>query len=220
MRRRQNWFNHFVNLMAVVLGVYLAFYINERAQENAEQREVVLLMHSLLNDLSGDERIYEEFEIPSNVEQQEMLNTLLEALINEDMDLLPELLSAALVVENFAPTTTTYTSMKSAGKLGLIHDLELQKKLSEYYEGLAIESIKKGDFQVEFFTGEILPWMTDNVDLMSMQVLNFDALIVLRNKLIIYQSLIDQKVSNYKDLAENSKLLKEHITGFIDQTEH
>jgi hypothetical protein len=120
-------------------------------------------------------------------------------------------------VENFGPTTSTYGSMKSSGKLGLIEDLTLRKKLTGYYEGVVLEGIKKGEFQVDFFTEELLTWVIQNVDLSEMRILNKDELIILRNKLIIYESLIDQKVEAYEMIVEDSKQLKVSIESVISR---
>lgn len=66
--------------------------------------------------------------------------------------------------------------MKSANTLRLIDDLSLQKQLSDYYEGVAVESSKKAEFQVEYFSRELLPWLTDNVDLMTMALIDTNSL--------------------------------------------
>ena len=50
---------------------------------------------------------------------------------------------------------------------------------------------------------------------MEMAILNKDEVIVLRNKLIIYESLIAQKVKSYEMLVGNSKKLKLHIESIL-----
>ncbi|WP_194972473.1 hypothetical protein [Aquiflexum lacus] len=214
-RKFNNWTNHFFNFLAVILGVYLAFYINERAKLNQDRKESRLLMNSLINDLSDDIKTYEEYQIPKNIQYQENLERLLNLLLSDNLDSLDSQLSSILGVENYAPTTSTYSSMKSSGKLSLFDDLALQKKLSDYYEGQVPESVRKGEFQVEYFTNELLTWLTNNVDLMDMEILKKDELVVLKNKLIIYSSLIDQKVKSYEVIVLDSKKLKLHIESIL-----
>jgi len=215
MKRKQNWLNHLFNFLAVILGVYLAFYINERAQINQDQNESIMLMNSLLADLSKDIKAYEEYQIPVNKQYQQNVERLLSSLMTNDMDEIGEKISDVLGVENFTPSTSTYSSIKASGKLGLINDLELQKMLTDFYEGLAVESIRKGEYQVDFFTGELMTWLTTNVDLTDMQLIHSDELIVFKNKLIIYGSLINQKVESYEMIVEDSKKLQLQIESLL-----
>lgn len=216
MKRKYNWLNHLFNFLAVILGVYLAFYINEKAKTNQDRNESFELMNSLVNDLSEDIRRYEEYQIPVNIQHQEKVGNLLNLLLTDSLDVIGDQLLTIFQVENFAPTTSTYSSMKSSGKLRLIEDLALQKNLTDYYDGLAIESERKGEYQVEFFTNELVSWLTNNVDLIEMEILNTDELVVLRNKLIIYESLIDQKVKTYEMIVEDSKKLKLRIESILE----
>lgn len=213
---KYNWLNHVFNFLAVILGVYLAFYMNERAQINQDRNESLILMNSLVDDLSEDIRVYEEFQIPVNIQHQQNVENLLVMLSSDDSEGILDQLPTIMQVENFAPTSATYSSMKSSGKLRLIEDLALQKKLTSYYDGLALESEAKGEYQVDFFTNELLAWLTNNVDLLEMEVLNKNELIVLRNKLFIYTSLIDQKVRSYEMIVEDSKELKLQIESILE----
>ncbi|MDT0538605.1 hypothetical protein [Croceitalea sp. P059] len=208
MRKRKEWVNHILNFIAVILGVYLAFFLNEKSTINKEIKEGQQLMNSLITDLSEDITTYEEYHIPINIKQQENLRKLIELLSKDKLSNIEKELFTVFQVDNFTPTKTTYSSMKSSGKLKLIDDLSLRKKIDDYYEGIVLESVKKGDFQVEYFTNELLKWLTGNVDLMEMTLLRKDDLIGLRNKIIVYESLVKQKVNAYQLVVEESKKLK------------
>lgn len=216
MKRKYNWLNHLFNFLAVILGVYLAFYINESAKINQEKKESFILMQSLVSDLSEDIKRYEEYQIPENIQHQQNVEQLLESLLVDSLEGIDGQLSAILGVENYEPTASTYSSMKSSGKLSLIEDLTLQKMLTDYYDGLVFESTRKGQYQVDYFTDELLAWLTKNVDFYDMQLLNKNELVVLRNQLMIYASLIDQKVNSYEMIVEDSKKLKRHIESILE----
>ncbi len=211
MKIKQSWYNHILNFLAVIIGVYLGFYINQKAIENQERKESIALMKSMLTDLSEDIEVYEEYQIPENRKQQENIGKLVEMLVKDSLEGFGVQLSLVFQVENFKPTTSTYSSMKSSDKLRLINNLDLQKNISDYYEGTAEESLRKGEFQVDYFTNELLTWLTRNVDLTTMELLTKNELIQLRNKLIIYESLVEQKVGAYEMNVESSKELKNRI---------
>lgn len=215
MKRKHNWLNHLFNFLAVILGVYLAFVFNENAKNNQDYNESRTLMTSLVNDLSEDIRDYEKYQIPVNIQHQQNVESLLNLLMADSLEGISDQMFAILSVENFAPTTSTYNSMKASGKLSLIDDLALQKSLSDYYEGLAVENIRKGEYQVDFFTSEVMSWLTNNVDLTDMEFIHTDELIVFVNKLIIYGSLINQKVESYQMSVESSKELKLQIESML-----
>lgn len=88
--------------------------------------------------------------------------------------------------------------------------------LTDYYDGLVFESTRKGQYQVDYFTNELLAWLTKNVDFYDMQLLNKNGLVVLRNQLMIYASLIDQKVNSYQMIVEDSKKLKRHMELILE----
>jgi hypothetical protein len=215
MKNKYNWANHLFNFLAVIIGVYLAFYMNERARQNHDRREGRILMQSLINDLSEDIKRYQTFQIPANFQYQEEIESLINLLIADSLEGFSGQLPKILGVENFAPTTSTYASMKASGKIGLIEDLTIRKKLTEYYEGIVVESTMKGEYQVDFFTRELMAWIIKNVDLVEMRLLKTDDLIVLRNNLIMYQSIVDQKVRSYEMIVEDSSELIKEIESLL-----
>lgn len=216
MKRKYNWLNHILNFLAVILGVYLAFYINERANIKQDRKESIILMNSLVADLSEDIKTYEKYQIPLNIQHLENVDRLSSQLLSDNIEGIKNQIPTIFQVENFTPTTSTYSSMKSSGKLRLIEDLALQKMLVNYYDGLVIESIRKGEYQVDYFTSEIISWLTYNVDLVEMEILNKNELIILKNKLYIYGSLIDQKVKSYEMIVEDSNKLKLRIESILE----
>jgi hypothetical protein len=216
MKKNYSWLNHVFNFLAVILGVYLAFFMNERAKMNQDLEESMTLMRSLVNDLSEDIRIYENHQIPVNKAHHQDVERLIGVLMAGDTGDISALLPEIMRVENFAPTTSTYSSMKASGKISLINDLSIQKKLSEYYDSIVIESIRKGEYQVDYFTDELVSWLINNVDLAEMRLLSTDELIILRNKLIIYQSLIYQKIDSYEQVVSDSRELKQAIEAVMN----
>ncbi len=211
MKKKYNWVNHLLNFIAVILGVYLAFYVDARGKAREDRKEGQLLMQSMLNDLEADIKSYENYQIPFNISYQENLDSLLSFLSTDDVEAIEHQLPSILQVENFAPNSSIYHSIKSSGKIKLIDDIQLQKSLSDFYDGTVQECVSKNEIQAEFFMEEVMHWLQLNSDLMNMKLLKDRELLVLRNTLMIYQSLVDQKVRNYQLVVEESKALKEQI---------
>ena len=217
MAKKIDWTNQFFNFLGVILGVLLAFFINERANSNKDRKESLIIMESLLGDLQEDIQAYENFLIPQNKLILQNLENLLELINDGDYENIDEPFSMALQVENYGPTSATYTSTKSTGKLALFEDIELQKQLSNYYESIAEESVKKGEYQVQYFTSELLAWLSNNMDLISNQLYRPSDSGILLNKLLVYSSLIDQKIVSYEISLEKAKILKEELEKVLEE---
>ncbi len=215
MKKEINYTNHLFNFIAVILGVYLAFYMNDSSKKYQDKKESILLMQSLATELREDIETYKNYQIPENKSHQQSLNKLITALTEKNNDKVNEYLSAIFKVENYTPTTSTYSSIKASGKFRLIESFELRKRISDFYEGQAIEGTKKGEFQIEYFKTELIPWVTTHMNLSEMTFLNNTENIILKNKLIIYESLLAQKVESYKTIVKESEELKTKIDSIL-----
>ncbi len=215
MKTSYHWTNHVFNFLGVILGVYLGFYMNETGRVSQENRERRILMSALVADLASDIKTFEDYQIPVNIQHKQDLDSLLNALLSDSIAEVNRQLPVVFQLDNFAATTTTYSSMKASGKLALIEDLELQQNLTWYYEGIAQEGINKGQFQLDIFTDELLGWLAEHADLVKMEIRNKDDLVILQNKVLIYSSAIDQKLGHYEMQLENSKQLKAQIDSLL-----
>ena len=215
MKKRYSWLNHILNFIAVILGVYLAFYVDARGKAAEDRKEARLLMRSMVNDLEADIKSYEDYHIPFNRNYQEDVDSLLLFVSTNKVEAAESKLPAILQVENYAPNNSIYNSMKSSGKLKLIDDAQLQKTLSDFYDGRVQETISKNEIQADYFLDELVTWLRFNTDLMNMRLLPNRELIVLQNTLIIYQSLVGQKLRDYQLVVEESEALKEQIEAYL-----
>jgi hypothetical protein len=211
MNGKYHWLNHILNFIAVILGVYLAFYLNERAEIRLENKESEVLLNSVLNDLAADIRVYNEYQLPMNKNQLQDTEVLINMLWKDSLDGVADLIGKVLQIENYVPPAATYNSMKSSGKLSLIKDLKLQKMLTGFYDGSVRESMSKSEYQVDFFTDHLVTWLIEDYDMIEDKFLNEDGFTVLRNKLMFYQMIIDQKVGSYELIVEEANELIEHI---------
>ena len=210
-----HYWGHVFNFLGVILGVYLAFLINDRATIAKENKESKILMAAMFNELENDVEVYENYQIPVNQQHLKNVENLIEK-ISEGETELGEELSGILEVDNFKPGSTTYNSLKSSGKLSLIKNLNIQRELTNYHEIIALEAAAKGEFQVDYFTQEILAWLTNNVDFLTDELWNPGDLKRFRNKLLIYSSLIQQKIGAYEEVVNRGKDLKIQLQEEVD----
>ena len=208
-----DWKNQLLNFIGVILGVLLAFYISSYAEQRKEEKALEEMVASLIKDIEEDHRIYTQDQIPANEEQVETINQLLESMMNPELDTLQ--LSVNFDVNNYSPVSSTYLSMKSSGGLNLIHDIEVRRALSNYYDLLAEESVSKGELQANYLLNEIIPWLIEHTEMLDFNSEELMGDKVFANKLIIYNGLIGQKIEHYHHIVETSTRLKAQLELLI-----
>ena len=206
-----DWQNHLFNFLAVILGVYLAFFINEKALKHQEKKEAQQYIHMLISDLESDLDAFTKHQIPYNQAILKQLDTVIIALNNNDLKTFENQLGNILEVENYAPTDVTYSMMKTTGKLNLLNDIELKKNIADFYEVVGYECQAKNELQVTYFTNIILDWLTQNTQFQTMTLTNTNNLNTFANQLLIYQSFIAQKVNQYQLVVDDGTALKEKL---------
>ncbi len=212
-----NWSDHFLNFLAVILGVLLAFQVESLAGEKKEKKEVEEILQSFIQDIEGDMEAFNDFQIPTNEKQSEAIGGLLAIILSDQVDSAEEQLSLAFNVQNYSPVSSTYLSATSSGKIGLIKDFEIKKAISNYYGVMANESVKRGELQLDFFMKEIIPWMIESTNIMDLEFEDVADDIKFANRLAIYKSLIDNKTEHYKSISEDAEDLKKSLMDLLDQ---
>ena len=211
-----NLLNHSLNFVAVILGVFLAFYVdscNERIKEEVELKEII---ESLLDDLESDHETYRDYQIPKNEKQSKELEELIADVLGLSGNNQGQL-SVNFEVENYSPVSSTYLSINSSGKINLFDDLKIKKELSNYYDILSQESMEKGEIQVEFFLNEILPWMIENTNLMDVSSEELRGEKKLANRIILYRTLIQNKTAQYRVIDKASLELQKMLMEYLEK---
>ncbi len=210
-----NWSDHILNFLAVILGVLLAFQAESLAEQNKEKQELEEILQSFIQDIESDQETFNDFQIPNNEKQSAAIADLLTVILDNQADSLEDQLSLAFNVQNYSPITSTYLSVISSGKFGLIKDFKLKKAISNYYDVLAQESIKSGEAQLDFFFKEIIPWMIKNTNMLDLEFEDIAKDVEFANRLTIYRSLIHNKTQQYKRISKDSKELKKALMDLL-----
>ena len=212
MKRKIDWFNHLINFIAMIAGVYLALYMSERTTKNKEKEEGLLIMNSLLIDLKDDVEYFEEEEIPQTREQLQNLEAFIQLLLSDSTDLIKDQLSSTIFeAQHSDPSSAIYRSLEASGKLSLMGDIYLQKDLIMFYEGIANQCAFEGSMQLDFLQKELIPWAMNNVNIATGELLDEGEFESITNKLLIYQSIIEQKLETYQEVISSSKELISRI---------
>lgn len=131
-----NWLDHFANLLVVILGITIAFYLEGYKEEKANRNKEKEYIESLLVDLEADIEALDTLR-----ELNQMISKAVVALANASVGVEYEdgrkLRNDVLFIQYnppFVAQRTSYESMKSSGHIDGISDFELRKSIIELYE--------------------------------------------------------------------------------------
>lgn len=212
-RAKINWIDHGLNMIAVIIGVSLAFAISNYSETRGFKAEAELIVGSMYQELVEDIETYEDYQIPDNKEKVRSLEKALQFIATEgDFDSVAFYLeSGALNVNNYFPSNLTLNSIITSGKLDLINDFELRKTFMLFNTG-SLEARYRGELQVEFFSDRLIPWYIDNPAFFEEeQISNRTELIVL---LELYKAIVENKIRQYVYLLEEAKEMQKLMIDY------
>ncbi len=163
----QNWFAVFLDFFIVVAGILIAFQItnwNEGRQDRAEEFQVLIA----LKDNIAKTRSDLAFEISGTETGQASLKILTEysdgdhdELSTADID--KHILYGIYTLPAFEPSMVAYDELRNTGRLGLISNANLRKKLQAFSTGIeALDREEAGLSKMAYETSD--PFLLKHVD--------------------------------------------------------
>ena len=127
-----NWREQFINLIVVILGITIAFWLNSWAEGRKSKRLEEQCTKGLMKDLTDDIGEMKHLIIYSE-NQLKDLNNMLSFMMGktEASDSLTQQLFTIQFNLPFTPQEATYQSL--SGKIETISDFEIRNKIIEYY---------------------------------------------------------------------------------------
>lgn len=129
------WKNQLVNFVAVVVGVYAAFYLtNWKSNRDERDLEKSYLMSMSLDLKSDIEQLQQSTDTLRYY--RSMLATLTRDIYSGRIpgpDSLMTMINGLYLYVPFIPGNSTYQSMLESGNLDVIEDFELRKYITELY---------------------------------------------------------------------------------------
>lgn len=130
-----NWLDHIANLLVVILGISIAFYLEGYKEEANNRTQEKKYLQSLIEDLETD---IEALDTLAYVNKR-ISNALIKVSNASSgapypQDSLVGFMFGIQYNPPFSPQRTAYESMKSSGKLDLISNFELRNEVVELYE--------------------------------------------------------------------------------------
>lgn len=212
---RSGWADHSLNFVSVILGVSLAFFVNDCSNKQKTRREMDFILVSLLNEIREDIETYETYQVPDNQEKVDQLYKILAILSSQaNADSLSYYFETSLHVNSYSPQNLTFSSIISSGKLEYIDNYDLRSALL-LYQMNSKEVEMQGKIQYEFFMDQLVPWLIDHPEVVEKEslLLGNQGFITL---LSIYASLVEGKLEKYKSILKDAKAIENKLLKVVD----
>lgn len=139
--REQDWFAVVIELVVVVVGILIALQLDQWADARKERAQERVYLERLRDDLTAeqaDARAAASFA-RNRLEAVEVLQDLSDGKLDDATD--PRQAPWALETATWRsfPKTRAYVygELQSSGQMGLIHSVELRRKLADHYALIA-----------------------------------------------------------------------------------
>lgn len=209
-----NWLNYLLEFIIVFLGITIAFYINQRAEAQKVRSQEDTYLDMIVADLEKDsvDHNYIIQFYRNRLWPLEIANHLLENSNAENVDSII-LYSLSLVqTSNYHPDVKTYHSLVENGEILKIEDLELRRRMADYYAYFNMLE-DRHDEAKNAKKSELKQFLNQYYDFWSNQTVNQDAFLSLELKNILHdvRAYEIDRIKAYEKALRKSVDLKAHI---------
>ena len=219
--KKVNWLDHFANLLVVILGISIAFYMEGWREEAGNRKQEKKYLESLATDLQTDLEALDTL-LKVNEELSASLINLSMASVGRPYGSDSALMYQMLKIQYnppFTPQRTTYESLKASGKMDLIRDFELRNQIVDLYEQFYRGTSEYDAALNQHVRDFVKPYYMKNVRFTGPQsidpsFLNNDEF---RNIIFAYRYLFIAKDEFYKNVLSKTDSVKNEIVGYLGQ---
>jgi hypothetical protein len=200
----------FVDLIMLILGVYIAFQLNNWKIESDQQSLARFYMESMLNDLNKDIK-----EINENLVELKHDSASAAIYINEMSQLHPDSLGEALLdvlsLETFVYNNNTYQTLVSGNGLSAFSSRDLKTQITEYYN-LYVPILRFDNVYTNVIF-KINDYFVNDVDYAARKVINKNLIRKpsTKNYLLLGFSQLEDGIEAYEDALSKAESLKKSL---------
>ncbi len=219
--KRINWLDHIANLLVVVLGISIAFYLDQYSSEKRAQTQEKEYLEGLAADLDADIAALDTL-IKFNDLIIEATVSLIEGVKNNGYEDLTKLRNDVLIIQYnppFVAQRTIYESLKASGKMDLIKEFDLRNQLVELYEQYYRGTSQYDQALDDHVSNFIKPFFMENVRFNGKNGVEDDFFeeLLFQNMIYSYRYLYGAKNQAYKNVRDRVLEVRAAMQLRIDQ---
>lgn len=213
-----NWRNHFIELLVVVIGITIAFGMENWAERKRNKESEINYLTSLRDDITNDSTELEHI-LDSTIVLSQNVGFLFPYIFGNAP---VEKLKYRHVVSTYTPPyfnakDGTYHSLVNSGSLGIISNYQLRASITDLYNFYYDEIARADDFIHDLVGNQIYPYMLENIrfgnpEMNENQILDIKPLQnnKVKNMIGSYSNFLRERMGIYRKAQEQcSAVLKE-----------
>ncbi|XOV78047.1 MAG: DUF6090 family protein [Aestuariibacter sp.] len=215
MRSKQkiDWLNHGLEFVVVVVGILLAFQLNQWSEERKQGELIDQHIANLLEETRFNSMMLEG-AIKRHERNLELAESFLEKqLVSQDAEELNQMVISLLAADSVYIKRNAYTSLMDSGDVRFIQDFSLKNEIVTLYEYyLWIKGLDEGDFKfkLEYFN----PFAMRHFDLAegTAQPLSTYTGKEMRNIVGSLRFILSIRIEKYKECQQKAEAMIRKLT--------
>ncbi len=204
-----DWKSKIIDLVIVIVGITIAFQLNNWNESKSTESEVKNYMESFyVENNSNSSKLVSALEFANSNKRD--IDTLIHILISKNYeDTRVKILTASMMgLADFNPSITTMENITASGEFDLIKDIELRKRLINTYNSYNT-TLKLEKLLADYVNTYLTPFFFENVRFSDFSSINsnFIEKPLFENIVFGYEILLKQQIEGYKDNLEKIRLL-------------
>lgn len=217
--KKINWLDHFANLLVVILGISIAFYLEGYKEEKANRSKEQKYLESLIKDLETDIEALDTLQQLNKMITKSIV-ALSEATTGKPYDDLSQVRNDILTIQYnppFEPQRTVYESIKSSGQIDKISDFDIRNDVIELYEQYYRGTNQYDEALNEHVRDFIKPYFMKNMKFTSQSTVADDFLrdSEFQNMIYAYRFLFTAKDGFYGEVKKKVEGVKENLEEYL-----
>lgn len=202
-KKKIDWLNHSLEFFVVIIGILIAFQLNECSTKKAENKTIATHLAEIKEETEFN-KVNFTYAIANAETSLKKIDSLIQ-LINtrQDLEKINNLSLDLLNLSGVYMRRNAYASLVASGDIRLIKDFEVKKRiinLYEYYKWVELyNQMSYSDFGINFS-----PYLNKNFDLVNSKVQDESVYFskVYLNSLANYRNTTNNKLKKYKECLE------------------
>ena len=213
--REYDWRKLFFELIVVFLGVTAGFLLNSWHLQKQDQKLEQKYISGFLQDVKTNSDELEKSISSDSLWLNQVLPQIeLVKAGTITVDSANAILIKIASISKIEFQTSTYEDITNSGKLNIINDFEMRKKIVDYHVALSGVNFIDGYFY-SYFSDFVMPFIFSNFSVLDGQLANFEAIKTTQFSNVIagYISMVQQRKAAYEDVLEKSITLTAELEG-------
>ncbi|WP_462248592.1 DUF6090 family protein [Ekhidna sp.] len=218
--KKINWLDHIANLLVVILGISIAFYLESYKETDNNRKQERKYLESLVSDLEADIQYLDTLGF-RNEQISSALVKLCDASLGRPYESDTALMNYMFAIQYnppFTPQRTTYETLKASGKMDLIGSFEIRNEIVDLYEQYYRATGEYDASINQHLRDFIKPYYMKNIKFNSGQSINPDFLFKneFRNMIFGYRYVFIAKDNFYDEVNSRAESVKKQLEEYIE----